>query len=114
MANTYNMVVEQGATYTLSITYKDPTGNAIDLTAYTARMMVRSSHAAPSPILTLTTENGAIELGDANGTINLTIDAANTANLPATNSVYDLELDNGSAVTRLIEGVFQVKPEVTR
>lgn len=114
MANTYNITVEQGATYTLAITYKDASGNAINLSGYTARMDVRATYNSPSTIIELTTENGRIELGGVNGTINLSITAANTAALPTSNAVYDLELDSGSAVTRLIQGRFIVDPEVTR
>jgi hypothetical protein len=32
----------------------------------------------------------------------------------AGNYVYDLELDSGAEVTRLIQGGFQIQPEVTR
>ena len=114
MASKYNIKLDQGSDYALSITYKDPTGNVVDLSGYTARMHVRQTYSTPSTIITLTTENGRIELGGANGTINLSIDAANTANLPISNAVYDLELVGGSSVNRLIEGKFVVNPEVTR
>ena len=114
MASKYNIKLDQGSDYSLSLTYKDPTGNVIDLTGYTARMDVRMTHTTPSKIISLTTENGMIQLDAANGVINLSIDAANTANLAATNSVYDLELVTGNNVLRLIEGKFAVTPEVTK
>jgi hypothetical protein len=114
MASKYNIKLDQGSDYALSITYKDPAGNTVDLTGYTARMDVRQTYSTPTKIISLTTENGRIELGGANGTINLSIDAANTANLPISNAVYDLELVSGGSVNRLIEGKFVVNPEVTK
>jgi hypothetical protein len=114
MAEKYNIVVDQGSDYALSITYKDPSGNAMNLVGYTARMDIRTSYSAPKALLSLTTTNGGIALDGANGTVNLSISAANTANIPACNAVYDLELVSGVSVLRLIEGKFTVTPEATR
>jgi len=114
MANTVNIVIDQGADYSLSLTWKDSTGNAINLTGYTARSMVRHSYHSPQPLISLTTENGGIEIDGANGVINVSMTAAQTANLPASNCVYDLEVVNGTSVTRLIEGAARITPEVTR
>jgi hypothetical protein len=67
-------------------------------------------------VLTLTTENAGITLGGAAGTITLSATATVTAALTAPFSgVYDLELvSGGGVVTRLLEGVATVSPEVTR
>ncbi len=121
-ANQYNIVIEQGATYLLDITYKDSSGDAIDLTNYTARMEVRESYTASSPLITLASSEGGsgnasgISLGDAAGTIAIVISDSDTDELtaPASN-VYDLELvaSNG-VVTRLIEGKAAVSPGVTQ
>jgi hypothetical protein len=40
-ATTYDILIEQGATYSQVITYKE-SGAAVNLTGYTARMQVRS------------------------------------------------------------------------
>ena len=112
---TYNITINQGADYGLSLAYKDAESNVIVLTGYTARMAVRSSYSAPTEIIRLTTENGMISIDEANGVINLSITAANTANIPASNCVYDLELISPSgSVERLIEGKAEITPEVTR
>ena len=114
-AGLYTLTIEQGATLSLVLTYKDSAGNLVNLTGYTARMMLRSSFTAASNILSLTTENSRIALGGAAGTITLTISATDTAALSAPQSgVYDLELVSGSTVTRLIQGTFTVTPEATR
>lgn len=115
MAAIHNITCEQGATFNLSITYSDPTGNTVDLTGYQARMDVRVTPSAPAPIVRLTTENDRIRLDGANGNISLVLSAAETANIPAAKFVYDLELVSASnTVTRLIQGSFTVDAEVTR
>jgi hypothetical protein len=114
-AGTYNITADQGATFVRQLTWRDPAGSAIDLTTYTARMQVRPSvDAAGAAVLELTTENGRIALGGTAGTINLTVAATAMAEIPADTFVYDLEMVNGSIVTRLVQGSFNVRGEVTR
>ena len=114
--NSYNLEIQQGATLALVATWKDSAGTAVDLTGYTARMNVRETYASSTAILTLTTANSGITLGGATGTITLAATAAATAALTAPFSgVYDLELvSSAGVVTRLLEGVATVSPEVTR
>lgn len=114
--NSYNLEINQGATLALVATWKDSAGTAVNLTGYTARLNVRETYSSASAILTLTTENGGITLGGSAGTITLSASATTTAALTAPFSgVYDLELvSGGGVVTRLLEGVATVSPEVTR
>jgi hypothetical protein len=115
IAGTYNMTCNQGATLQRTITWTDPAKNEINLTGYTARMHVRTAANANTTILELTTENGRITLGGTAGTVTLNVAANTTANLTAGLYVYDLEVvSGGGVVTRLIEGNFNVKAEVTR
>jgi len=113
-AQTYDITADQGATYSIVITYKDNNGNPINLTGYTARMQLRASYTTAVASLTLTTENGRISLGGALGTITLNIDATTMETLEAKTYVYDLELINGSTVIRLIQGLFVNRPNATR
>ena len=114
--NSYDLEIQQGATLSLVATWKDSGGTAINLTGYTARMNVRETYSSSSAFLTLTTENGGITLGGSAGTITLSASATTTAALTAPFSgVYDLELvSGGGVVTRLLEGVATISPEVTR
>jgi hypothetical protein len=78
-------------------------------------MHVRTVANAASTILELTTSNSRITLGGAAGTVTLNVDANTTANLTPGLYVYDLEVvSGGGEVTRLVEGNFNVKAEVTR
>jgi len=113
-ATTYDILIEQGATYSQSITYKD-NGVAVNLTGYTARMQVRATLEAASALIELTTANSRIALGGAAGTITLTISATDTAALTSGRGVYDLELVSGAGiVTRLLQGVATISRNVTR
>ena len=113
-ATTYDILIEQGATFLQVITYKDA-GVAINLTGYTARMQVRATLESASTLVELTTANGRIALGGAAGTISLTISATDSAALTAGRGVYDLELVSGSGiVTRLLQGVATISRNVTR
>ena len=113
-ATTYDILIEQGATYSQVVTYKE-SGVAVNLTGYTARMQVRSTLESATTVVELTTANGRITLGGAAGTITLTISATDTASLTAGRGVYDLELVSGSGiVTRLLQGVATISRNVTR
>jgi hypothetical protein len=113
-ATTYDILLEQGATFSQVITYKD-NGVAVNLTGYTARMQVRATLESASTLVELTTANGRIALGGTAGTITLTISATDTAALTSGRGVYDLELVSGSGiVTRLLQGVATISRNVTR
>jgi hypothetical protein len=115
LGNQFNIDVKQGATFQLTITWKDSAGTAIDLTNYTARAQARLTYDTSTTIFSLTSSSG-ITLGGAAGTIALVIAAGTTAALTAPwSGVWDLELVSGAGiVTRLLEGTANVSPEVTR
>jgi len=114
-AANHDIIIEQGATFRLNLLWKDSLGAPINLTGYTARMQVRRKHSDPTILLNFTTENGAIVLGGAAGTIAVTGLATLTDDLPAKPSVYDLELvSSGGVVTRLVQGAATITPEVTK
>jgi hypothetical protein len=108
----YNITAYQGATYKLSLSWTIADA-PVDLTNYTAAMQVRENAAATAVILDLASGSG-ITLGGTAGTIEVNVDAETMELTSAGNYVYDLELDSGAEVTRLIQGGFQIQPEVTR
>lgn len=111
----YNLVIYQGANLNQQFIWKDSSDALVNLTGYTARMMARTHVDAPTPFITLTTENGGITLGGAAGTITLLMTAAATAALTDTVGFYDLELvSGGGTVTRFLQGIVTVSREITR
>lgn len=101
----YNFNIPQGATVSQSFTIQ-----GYDLTNWTAKLQARTSYGAPDAFITLT--NGAgIVLG--NGTFQINFTFAQTALFPLGQWVYDLEITNGGTRFRIIQGKFNVSPEVT-
>lgn len=113
MSKRHDITVEQGATFTLQVEWKDADGDPINLTGYTSAMQIRRTYGAPA-LLTLAS-GGAISIDAAAGKLTVTIPAATTAALAAPmQGVYDLEVTTGTTVYRLLEGSVLVTPEVTR
>jgi hypothetical protein len=110
------LLIEQGATFSKVLTWKAGTPAVpVDLTGCTARMQIRSEITSPTPLTTLTTENGGIELGGVAGTITLIITPTATAAFTWTAGVYDLEIIlSPTDIRRLVYGTVTVSPEVTR
>lgn len=108
-----DLTCPQGATFAQVFTWKVG-GAAVDLSSFTGRLQVRTRHSSPSPLVSITSNNG-ITLGGAAGTVTVELPTSTTTALPAGEWRYDLELEapNGT-VYRLLEGAFTVTPEVTR
>jgi hypothetical protein len=105
-----------GATFNYDLTYL-AAGSPVDLSGYDARLQVRKSYENADAVFSLSVGSG-ITLGGTAGSIELFIDAADSAGLNVRRVetwLYDLELeDEAGKVTRLVEGQFRVLPEVTR
>lgn len=112
----YIMRVYRGATFRKVITWKDESNTIVNVTGFKARLHMRETVESSAPFLTLTTENGGITLGGAAGTITLQASATATAALTVLEGVYDLEMvaQDNVTITRLLEGLVFVSPEVTR
>ena len=109
-AGKYNFTLEQGATFSREITVQD-SGSAMNLTGYTPRMQMRSTHDSSTIALTFT----ATVSNAAQGKISLTATDTLTSAVEEGIYVYDLEIESGGGtVTRLMEGNVTVTPEVTR
>ena len=111
-AANYDLYVEQGATFELSIVWKDDEGTPIDITGYSARLQIRKTYTS-DPVISLTNGDG-ITLGGVTGSIDILIDADATEAIEIRRGRYDLELEFAGVVTRLIEGVVEISREVTR
>jgi hypothetical protein len=76
-------------------------------------MQVREAAGAATALVSLT--NGAgITLGGTAGTIGIVVAATASAAVAAGSYSYDLELNSGGTITRLLEGSFIVTGNVTR
>lgn len=115
-AGIYNITIEQGADFSLPLTWRDGSNTIVNVTGYSARMQIRESYESDDTIVSLSSAvDGGITLGGAAGTIVVSIPAAITSKMPYTSAVYDLEMVSVTgAVTRLVQGDVYISREVTR
>lgn len=111
-AANYDLYIEQGATFELSLVWKDSEGVPINITGYIARMQIRQNYDT-EPVVSLTNDDG-IELVGVDGEINITITDEQTTDIEITRGKYDLELEFDGVVTRLIQGNVEISREVTK
>jgi len=110
MAAIANLTIDQGATFSSDVTVKDANGNAFDLTGYTAAAKLAKGFASTRTRTDFTT---TIAADATSGVVTLSLTATQTAALDAERYVYDLEITSGATVTRVIEGIISVRPQVT-
>jgi hypothetical protein len=111
MSAKYNLICDQATTFNWQFQIKNDS-TPWDLTNYTATMTVRPFVGASTTTIVASTANGRISL-QAQGRVVVNISASDTANIPASRYVYDLVLDSGGTVTRILEGKFVVTGAVT-
>ncbi|KKN53573.1 hypothetical protein LCGC14_0600690 [marine sediment metagenome] len=112
-----DIVIEQGATFARILTYKDSSGNPVDLTGYTAKMQIREHFDSSDVLVTADTSTGEITLGGVNGTITIILLANVTDILDFVWGYYDLELYPAGisiAAIRLLQGVVKLSKQVTQ
>ncbi len=112
MSSKYNLVCDQATTFNFDFVIKNDS-TPWDLTSYSAIMTVRPFVGATTTTVVASTANGRITLGGISGRVSVLIDAATTGAIGASRYVYDLVLDSGSEVTRILEGKFIVTGAVT-
>ena len=113
MAATANLRIEQGATFSSDVTVKDTNGNAFELTGYTAAAKMAKGYASTRTRTTISTAS-ASDATTGIITLSLTADQTNNLDAPA-RYVYDVEITktSDSTVTRVIEGIITISPNVT-
>tara|TARA_B100000029_G_C17579404_1_gene959153 strand:+ start:1462 stop:1797 length:336 start_codon:yes stop_codon:yes gene_type:complete len=111
MAATANLVIEQGTSFSSGITVKDLNGKPFDLSGYTGTSNMAKGYASTHSRQALTV---GFNSDRTDGVINLSLTATETAALDApARYVYDCDItaSNGT-VTRVIQGLITVKPNV--
>ena len=111
MASILNQIIDQGSTFSKSITVYQTDGATIqNLTGYTVSSQLRKNYTSSAS----TTINASIN-NAAGGLIVMSLTAVQTAALKSGRYVYDLQITAAdSTVTRVIEGVITLRPEVTK
>ena len=107
MATKADLVVDQGSTYNTSVSLFDQYGEPLFLAGYTCAAQIRKWY----------TSSNSISFGTAlaNGVITLSLSSNQTGAMTAGRYVYDVELtDASNNVSRVLEGIVTVTPQVTR
>lgn len=108
MAQTLDLTFIQGDNYKASVIAKNAAGSAINLVGYSVAGKVRNRYSDSTYLLDLApTVSSAVS-----GIIDIDIPATGTASLPVTEAVYDIEMYQGTEVTRLLEGNVKILPQV--
>ena len=109
-AATYDLVIDQGSDFAIDLTITEG-GSAKNLTGYSGRAQLRTTHAASSATASFTVS----VVNATNGTMKMEMQASTTTGIAAGRYVYDVEITSGEGiVTRVVEGQIEVTPGVTR
>jgi len=76
-------------------------------------MTVRPFVGSDTTTLVASTANGRIVLGGANGRVTVTVASSVTEDLTPSRYAYDLVVNSGGTITRILEGRFVVTGGVT-
>ena len=105
------LTVDQGSTFESTIDLVTDDGAVINVAGYVFTGQIRKSYYSTNPTANLT----LTIVDSANGNVKVSISAANTANIKAGRYLYDIKMtDTSNTVTRLVEGVITITPQVTR
>lgn len=106
------LFLEQGTTFTTTITLDDVNGVPYDLSGTVAKSQIKKSYYSSSPIAEF---DVSISTDPTKGIISLDLTSQITKNLASGRYVYDVALkDTSNNVTRILEGVINVLPQVTK
>jgi hypothetical protein len=114
MAGQKNFEVDQNATFTFMIEYKDDNGDAIDLTGASAKMQVRDTKGGAKLAVTLTSPSGGIVIDQPNGKLTIKMTPTQTNKLFYPKSSYDvMVVDSNGNKIKLLEGFMTLNRSVT-
>lgn len=108
MATKANIVIDQGTTFSTSINLTDENDDPISLVGFTGRSKIKKHYTSSN------SHSFTVSLGTSTGIVTLSLSAEQTSNIAPGRYVYDVELvDPYNVVSRLVEGMVTVTPEVT-
>lgn len=109
MSTKANLVIDQGTTFSTDLSLKDDNGDPLNLSGYTSNSQIRKWYTSKNAAATFSTS-----INVDSGSITLALNANQTGNLVAGRYVYDVEITDGTIISRIVEGIVTVTPQVTR
>ena len=114
MAGQKNLEVDQNATFSFIVEYKDNNGLPIDLTGATAKMQVRDTKGGSKLAFSLTSPSGGIIIDPTNGKLTIKMTPTQTNKLFYPKSSYDIMItDSNANKIKLLEGFMTLSRSVT-
>ena len=121
MATVYNFSATQGSQLSVRLNVKDASGNALDLSGYDTRGIVKYRYSSTNTLIDLapTIVSGNEGSGYVSGLIDVYLSGSQTSVLPIGDFVYDIEKypsgasNTEGAVDKILAGGFLVYPQVT-
>ena len=121
MATVYNFSATQGSQLSVRLNVKDASGDAINLSGYNARGVVKYRYSSTNSLVNLdpTIVSGTTGSAYQSGLIDVYLSGSQTSGLPVGQFVYDIEKypsgasNTGGAVDKILAGDFFVYPQVT-
>ena len=110
MASISNRFIDQGATFTTTVTVTDSNGDAVNLSGYSVAAQIRKTFLSSSATAFTASISNA-----SSGEITISLTDTQTTALEAGRFVYDVLITaSGGTKTRVVEGQVTVNPSVTR
>ena len=110
MASISNIFIDQGATFTTTVTVSDANGDAVNLSGYSVAAQIRKTFLSSSATAFTASISNA-----SSGEITISLTDTQTTALEAGRFVYDVLITaSGGTKTRVVEGQVTVNPSVTR
>lgn len=108
-------MIDQGATYSATIRYKNRQGQIVPLTGFQARMQLRLSP-DDSPVVSITTGGGDMTIDGDAGEVSIALSPSTTDAIPANVYLFDVEIytPGDEVVHRIMEGKAYVRAQVTK
>lgn len=105
------LTINQGTTFESTLDLVADDGSAVNVAGYVFSGQIRKSYYSANA-----TANLVISISDsANGNVLVSLNSATTANIAAGRYLYDIKMtDTANTVTRIVEGVITVTPQVTK
>ena len=110
-----NLLIDQGSTFSTTITGYDVDGNLMNLTGHTVAGKIKYNYSTGTSLVDFTAsiQSGTNGAAYVSGLVDLSLTATQTADLIVGDLRYDVEVTSGSNVTRIQQGLVRVSPEVT-
>ena len=109
MANFVELSIDQGSTYSTTLSLKDVNGDPTDLTLFTYASQLRKSYYSANSVSFVCTAPVP-----NTGNLIISLSANTTLNIDPGRYVFDVELISNTSIIRVVEGVITITPGVTR